>query len=105
MLIIKQVEIFVKKEFAKAALNKNSETFAIYIIAFKASKITIDFLRVTYVIGDNFMQFIALKQNRAFIKILIKYSDFAIVFLFKLAIKLTENMRINKHVIELKKTK
>ena len=47
------------------------------------------------------MQITALQQDEAPINVLLKYSDFANVFSFELAIKLPENKSINKHAIEL----
>lgn len=43
LFTIKQVELINKIEFAKAALNKNFETFVKHIVAFEASKIMIHF--------------------------------------------------------------
>ena len=42
-----------------------------------------------------------LKANKAPIKLLNKYADFANVFLSKLAIDLSEHAEINDHAIEL----
>ncbi len=43
----------------------------------------------------------ALEWDKAFIKIPVKYSDYADVFLTDLAIELPENTGMNKHAIEL----
>lgn len=52
-----------KKKFAKAALNKNSKIFMMYITIFKALllEITIYFLQTTLIFSSNFIQVAALK--------------------------------------------
>ena len=47
----------------------------------------------------------ALKQDKAPTKILFKYTDYADVFSFDLAMELPENTGINKHTIKLEKGK
>ena len=47
----------------------------------------------------------ALVFNKAFIEVLAKYSNYSNVFLAKNAVELLENTRMNKHTIELKKSK
>ena len=42
-----------------------------------------------------------LKVNEAFIKVFSKYTNFAEIFLLKLAVKLLKHTRINNHTIEL----
>ena len=47
------------------------------------------------------VQIRALLFNKAFIEVLVEYSDFNNVFLAKNAAKLPENIGINEHAIEL----
>lgn len=77
----------------------------LYVAAMEASKIWIYPSRGTQIIVDKPVQIPALKQDEAFSKILAKYYDFIDVFLFELAMKLPENISINKHAIKLKKDK
>lgn len=48
------------------------------------------------------MQISSLKQNKAFIKVLSKYSDFADIFSEKEAFVLLEQIELNKNGIDLK---
>ena len=93
----KQVELIDNKEFAEAALNKESETFVIYVAALEAplglAKMTIDPIQAA--------QIATLKQDEAPTKVPPKYADYVDVFSFDLAIKLQENTGINKHAIKL----
>lgn len=93
------MELINKKEFVKAALNKNSETFVVYIAALKTllAKMSIYHIQKT--------QIVILQYNKALIKILPKYLYFADIFLFELIIELLKNKVINKYTIELKKDK
>lgn len=45
LLTTKQIELFNKKEFAKAALYAKSKTFLVYIAVLEASKILIHLLQ------------------------------------------------------------
>ena len=51
------------------------------------------------------VQTTALKQDKALIKVLSKYTNYADVFSFDLAIELPENTGINKHAIKLQRGK
>ena len=96
--ITKPVELIDKKEFAKATLDEESKTFVVHIAALKAllksAKITIHLAQAA--------QIAALKQDKAFTKVLPKYADYADVFSFDLTIELPENTCINKYAIKLK---
>lgn len=80
-------------------LYKDSEIFVVHVIAVKVLivRITIHFLQEPPIV--------ALQQDKALIKILSKYSDFADIFSFKLAIELPKNLSINKQTIEQEKVK
>ena len=82
--ITKQVELMNKKEFVKAALDKNSETFVVHIATLEAplSRMTIHFLREA--------QIAALKQNEALTKVSTEYSNFADIFSEEKALVLPE---------------
>ncbi len=80
-----------KREFAKAALDKNCETFVIYVLALEA--MTIHLFQAA--------QIAALQWDKTFTKISAEYSDYADVFLSNLAIELLENTGMNKYAIKL----
>ena len=91
----KRVELIDKKEFAKAALDEESETFVLHIAALEAllAGMAIHLSRTA--------QILALIQDKAPTKVLPEYADYADVFSFDLAMKLPENTGINEHAIEL----
>ena len=103
----KQLELIDKKEFAKAALDAESETFMMHVSALEAplSGMTIHLSRAAQIIGSDSMPLAALKQNEAPTKVSIKYSDFADVFLEKKALVLPEQTDFNEHAIELESGK
>lgn len=82
-----------KKEFAKAALNLEHETFVIYVAALTRKDLdnvhSLNRAQITY-----------LKADKASTEIPNKYRDFEDVFSPKLAAKLLEHS-VNNHVIEL----
>ena len=86
------MQLIDKKEFAKTSLNKNSETFFLYVVALKA-KVSIYLSRIA--------QIADLRWDKAPIKILAKYSDYTEIFLSNLAIELPENIHMNEHAIKL----
>ena len=90
-----QVKLIGKKKFAKIALNKNSETFVVYISA----------LEVMAIYLSRAAQIATLQCDKALTIILIEYSDYADVFLTDLGMELSENNGINEHAIELMKGK
>ena len=87
---IKQVELIDKKEFAKAALDKNSETFVVHVAFFSL---------VTGIYPDRKAQIASLLTKE--VKILDKYSDFTNVFLEQKALVLPEHTKFNEHAIDL----
>ena len=95
------MELIDKNEFAKAALDKESETFVVHVAALEAllgsAKKTIHPTRVA--------QIAVLKQDEALIKVLPKYADYTDVFSFDLTMELPKNTGINKHAIELQNSK
>ena len=78
-------------------MNKESETFVIHVVALDASpksaRMTMHPLQAA--------QITVLKQDEAFIKVSSKYTNYADVFFFNLAMELPENTGINKHTIKL----
>ena len=96
----KWVEFIDKKEFAKA-LDKESKTFVEHVAALealpKSAKMTVYLSQAA--------QIAALKQDKAPTKVLSKYANYADLFLIDLAIKLSENIGINKYVIKLEEGK
>ena len=107
--MIKQVEFINKKEFTKAAQDKQLEIFVVHVAALevlpKSAKMTIHPSQIAQLLGDNCMQIAALQQDQAFTKVSAKYTDYINIFLFNLATELPENTSINKHVINLVKGK
>ena len=85
------MEFINRKEFAKAALNKNVKAFIIYVTLFM-SKITIHIAQKARII------LLTIKK----INILEKPFDFSNFFLKKLAEVFSKYTRINKNVSKLK---
>ncbi len=90
----RQVELIGKKEFATAALDPEYETFVVHIVA-----LSVD-------LGDKVhpsrrAQIAHLKADEAPTEVPSKYTDFADIFLPKLAAELPEHTGINDHAIEL----
>lgn len=77
------------------ALNKNTKTFIVYIIALKIISI--------YLIQK--VQIFLLFVNKAFIEVLFKYLNYINNFLFNLIIELLKNTNMNKYNIKLVKNK
>ena len=86
------MELIDKREFVKTALDKNSKTLMIHIIALKAET-SIHLLQIA--------QIAVLQWEKALIKILAEYSDYINVVFKDLAIELSENIGKNKYTIKL----
>ena len=82
-----------KHEFARAALDENSETFVVHVAALEALELAIHPFRVPLLA--------ALQQDKAPTEIPSEYIDYADVFSPDLAMQLPENTGINEHAIEL----
>lgn len=91
------MELIDKKKFTKVALNKNFETFIMYVAALEASEMTI---RLFWTAKVAFLQ-----ANKVFNKFFLEYLDYASVFLTNLAIKLLKHNNINDHAIKLVESK
>ena len=80
-------------------MDEESESFVVYLTAFKAllAEIMIHFLWEA--------QILALIQAQVPTKVPSKYADYADVFFFDLAMQLLENTGINKYAIKLEKGK
>ncbi len=85
------VKLIDKREFARAALDKNLETFVVHVSALEATTIHPSWAA----------QIAALQWDKALTEISAKYSDYADVFSSDLAIELPENTGLNEHAIEL----
>ncbi len=85
------VKLIDKKEFARAALDENSETFVVHVSA----------LEVTTIHHFWAAQIVALQWDKAPIEIPTEYFNYADIFLSDLAMELPENTRLNEHAIEL----
>lgn len=102
LFTISQVELINKKQFARKALDENSKTSVMNATALEVSTvISIHFSRTSKVYGLNKSTLVTMQRNKAFIKILAEYSDYADIFSINRTIKLLENTGIKKHAIEL----
>ena len=95
------MELINKIEFAKTVLDKESETFLVHVFALEAlsrsAKMTMYPSQAAHIA--------VIKQDGAFIKVPLKYANYANIFSFHLAIELSTNSGINKHAIKLQKGK
>lgn len=73
MFTTKQIDLIDEKEFTKAILDKNSETFVTYVVSFSLG------LNLNYLNKKTQIAFLIAKK----VKILEEYSDFADIFLKK----------------------
>lgn len=87
------------------ALNKNFDFFLIYVPVLKIPEMTIYFRKIAQITSDNLILVATLESNKTFTKISAKYANYSDVFLFDLAIELSENSSINKYTIKLEKEK
>ncbi len=100
LLTISQVKLINKREFAKAALDRRSEIFLVYVTILELPiAMPIHLSRALQVVDDSTMT--ALQWNKALTEMPIKYSDYADVFSSDQAMELPENIEINEHTIEL----
>ena len=97
----KRVELINEKKFAKAALDKESETFIVYVAALEAPLRSVKMM----IYPAQAVQIAVLKQDEAPTKVSPKYADYADIFSFDLAIEFPDNTGINEHTIKLKKDK
>ena len=89
----KQVELINKKEFAKAALDKNFETFVVYVVSFSSTPFNVHLFCKSQISG--------LTAKKILPKVPAKYLDFADFFSPDLASKLLKHTGINDHTIKL----
>ena len=89
----RRVELIDKHEFAKAALDENSETFVVHVAALEALEPAVHPSQAPLLA--------ALQQDKTLMEIPSEYADYADVFSPNLAMELPENTGINEHVIEL----
>ena len=100
--IINRVKLINKREFAKAALKKNFETFVMHVATLEMpTAMSIHSSRTLQVQRLNEPTLAALQWDKAPIEIPAKYADYADVFSLDLAMKLLENTKINEHAIKL----
>lgn len=88
----RRVKCIVKNEFIRAALDKDFETFVVYVVALKVLETAVHSSRV-YLLA-------ALQQNKAVTEILPEYTNYAYIFSSNLAMELPKNIGINKHGIK-----
>ena len=95
------MELIDNHDFAKAALDKNSETFVVHVAALGVPEV-IEVADMPIHPGRaNQLQVAALYQDKAPTKIPTEYADYANVFSHDLAMELPENIGINEYAIEL----
>lgn len=92
------MELIEKNKFVAATFDENTKTFVIYVA-------TLSVALTMQVYPFRQTQVGLLLVNKAFIKILSKYSNYTDVFLFNLVVELPGNMRMNEHAIKLIKAK
>ncbi len=98
------VELIDKREFVKAALDVNSETFVVHAAALELpTAMPIHPSWGPQVLKDPILA--ALQWDKAPTKIPTEYSDYADVFSSDLAIELPENTGMNEHASELIESK
>ena len=90
----KRVELIDKKEFAKAALDKNSETFVVHVASFSL---------IPGIHPEKKAQIAFLLTEK--VKIPDEYSDFTDVFSKEKALVLPERTKFNEHAIDLEDCK
>ncbi len=88
-----RVELIDKREFAKVAMDENSETFFVHMSALDVAELLIHPFQEA--------QIAALQWDKAPTKIPAEYSDSVDVFSLDLAMEQLENTRMNELVIEL----
>ena len=86
----KRVELINKKEFAKTALDENSETFVVHVASFNL---------LPGIHPDRKAQIASLLTEE--VKILEKYSDFTDVFSKEKTLVLPERIELNEHAVDL----
>ena len=77
----------------------------VYIAIWKQEKMPIYFKRQAQIEVQNTTQIRALLSNKAFTKVLVKYSNYSNIFSMKNVAKLLENIRVNKYTIKLEESK
>ncbi len=93
LLTTSRMELIDKREFAKAAMDENSEAFVVHMSALDVAESSI--------YPSQAVQMAALQWDKVPTKIPAKYSDYVDVFSLDLAMELLENTGMNKHTIEL----
>ena len=93
LLTPKQVELINKKEFAKVALDENSETFIVHVASLSSTLLDVHLSQRPQISG--------LIAEEALTKVPNKYANFADIFSPDLAAKLPKYTGINDHAIEL----
>ena len=96
----RRVELVGKKEFAAAALDPEHETYVIHVASLCSTS-----LASLNVHPFRELQISGLIAEKAPIKVLTEYSDFADVFSPELATELPEHTKINTHAIDLEEGK
>lgn len=91
-----QIELINKKKFTKVVLDKNSETFVVYVAALVATGA--DGINVH---PSQVPQLVTLQWDKILIKIPTKYTDYPDLFLINLTIEFPKNTSINEHAIKL----
>lgn len=86
------VELIDKREFTKAALDKNTKTFVMHM-----SVLDIE----SSIHPSQATQIVALQWDKASTKVPFEYANYADIFSFDLAMELPESTGINEYAIEL----
>ncbi len=90
LLTTSRIELIDKREFARAALDKNSETFIIHVSTLEA----------TIIYPSRAAQIVTLQWDKAPTEIPSEYSNYADIFSSDLVMELPENTSLNEHAIK-----
>ncbi len=94
------VELIDKKEFARAVVDRNSETFVVYVTTLEIpTAMPIHLFKTFYIQDDSTLAI--LLWDKALTEILAKYSYYVDIFSLDLAMELPGNLGMNEHTIEL----
>ncbi len=98
--ITSRVKLIDKREFAKAAMDGNPETFVVYVAALEVPiAMLIHPSRAPQVQNNSTLA--ALQWDKALTKIPAEYSDYVDIFSTNLVMELLENTGMNEYTIEL----
>ena len=99
--ITEQVQIIDKKDIIIAALDANNKTFVMHVAIWEQEKMLVHFKRQAQIKT----QVKVLVFNKAPTKVLMEYFNYNDIFLAEYVVELSENTKINEHIIKLEEGK